>query len=73
MLSAHDEFIQSENQARASAIRQAQKYLEKDIEKFLVGSNGAKRQERLFKYANEMIEIANQIVQNSCEITISHL
>lgn len=65
-------------------IQQIKTFLEKDIDKFIgtdlpnsssdhsIPSKAAQKQEKLIEYANEMMNIAQHIVQNSCEIQMSY-
>ena len=44
------------------------KFLQNDISSFL-DPNEVQHQGQLFEFGNEMIEIAQQIVQSSCDLT----
>ena len=58
----------SEPEQKTQSIRQAQKFLEKNLEYFM----GASATKKLLKYSDTMINIAQHIVQNSCEIQMKY-
>ena len=65
--------LHSDPETKAKLIRHVQQYLEKDIDKFLVGQSCGRRQEKLFRYSGDMIKMVNEILQNSCEMTIKQI
>ena len=68
-----DKILNSDPETKTKLIRHVQQYLEKDIDKFLVGQSRYRRQEKLFRYSGDMIKMVNEILQNSCEMTIKQI
>ena len=58
----------SEPEQKTQSIKSAQKFLQKNLEYFMAGSATKK----LLKYSDKMIDIAQHIVQNSCEIQMKY-
>ena len=62
------QIMTNDAEQKTQFIREAQKFLQNDISSFL-DPNEAQHQGQLFEFGNEMIDIAQQIVQSSCDLT----